>query len=154
MLTPITKNIFCSVKVKKKFGGVCPIHAPHLWGPLLPPLVGMGSYGVSLLCKLSFIVEAVGPVRDTQPRLNQSNLLFPEPEIRILKCWPDSADLLSQTLMWSGVSGRRKEGWSTEREKLWCSYADKNRHKRPRGPREMEKLTWYWQLCSLWSKSL
>lgn len=117
MLKPTTENVFRSVQMKKKLEVSAqstlsisenPSHRHSQgWVPMVYPNP-VTSPSLS---------ELIGPVRDTQPKMNQSNLLFPEPGIKILRCWPDSAELLSQIMMRSGVSGRSREGQSAEREK-------------------------------------
>lgn len=106
-MSPISENPSC--------------HRPEGWDPM-----------AYLYCAISpSLSELIGPERDTQSRLNQSNLLFPETEIRILRCWPDSAELWSQTVTQSLVSGRSTEGWFAEREKqneadLWTKAKTKD----------------------------
>lgn len=69
-------------------------------------IIGMGPYGISSLCKLSLIVKADWMNGGHPTQVEPSQSLFPEYRIRILRCWPDSAECLGQALMWNWVSGR------------------------------------------------
>lgn len=135
--------------MKKKFGSTWLVLTPHLWQPLLPPSIRDPM--ACLYCVTSpSLLKLIRPMWDTQPRVNQSNLLFAESRIRILKCWTESAELLSQTS--ARVSGRSRESWSAEKEK-----PDRCRQKQKRdhvAPERWRNWLCFWQLYSFWSNSL
>lgn len=91
-----------------------------------------GPYGITLLGKLSCIVKA--DWMSGGPRLKQSNLLFPECRIRILRCRPDSDAKL-------GLRQKQRR-LVCRKGKMECRrYADRGRNERPHHPRVAEKQT-------------
>lgn len=107
-----------------------PMHAPYLSLGTSPQHHRGRPYGISLLYKLSFIVKA--DWMSGGPRLNQSNLLFSESRIRILRCWPDSDTKF-------GLSQEHRRLVCRKGKIECCRYADKGRNERPHHPREVEK---------------